>query len=119
MLCAVENKNISTNRHCCNDVGILRLISCTVDFSFVYNLLCDGEATFKSRISSEFYIRRNRDKRSTSSVFVVVCQICTGNRELNVCKLKVVLISSGSVGADQEAMRGVIFAGFPAVSIVL
>jgi hypothetical protein len=38
---------------------------------------------------------------------------------LNICKLKVVLISSRSVGADQEAMRGVIFAGFPVVSIVL
>lgn len=54
MFCAIKHEDISTDRHGSNDIRILRLISRTIDFSFMHNLLRDRNTTVKSRVSSEF-----------------------------------------------------------------
>jgi hypothetical protein len=54
MFCAIKHKNISTDRHSSNDVWILRLISRTINFSFMHNLLSNRNATVKASISSKF-----------------------------------------------------------------
>ena len=54
MLCTIKDKNISTHRHGSNNIWILRLVSRTIDFSFMNDLLSNRNATFKSIKSSEF-----------------------------------------------------------------
>ena len=113
MLCAVKDKNISAHRHCGNNIWILRLISCTIDFTFMYNLLGNGNATLKSCISSKFYKSTTlKFKSATPSILIVIRKFCAGNRKLDICDLKVILISSRSMCADQHSMSRIIFAGF-------
>jgi len=53
MFCTIKHENVSTDRHCGNNIRVLRLISRTINLSFMHNLLGDGNATVKSSISSE------------------------------------------------------------------
>jgi hypothetical protein len=54
MLRTIKDENISTHRHCSNNIWILRLVSSAIDFSFMNNFLSNRNATFKSIKSSEF-----------------------------------------------------------------
>ena len=56
MFCDIKDQDISTDRHCRNDIRILRLISCPINFSFMYNFLTNRNATFETSVASKFYV---------------------------------------------------------------
>jgi hypothetical protein len=55
MFRSIKDKNVSGDRHGSNYIRILRLISGSIDLSFMNDLLSDGDSTVESCISSKFY----------------------------------------------------------------
>jgi len=118
MFCAIKHKNISTDRHGSNDIRILRLISRTINFSFMHNLLSNRNATVKASISSEFYastwttLLKRCCRGCTSTVIIVILEFNTGDGELDIGDLEVILVCSRGMCSDQESMCRVVFAWF-------
>lgn len=56
----IKDQDISTDRHCRNDIWILRLISCPINFSFMYNFLTNRNATLKTCVASKFYVNLSK-----------------------------------------------------------
>ena len=100
MLRAVKDEHVSSHRHRSNNIRVLRLISRSIDFSFMYNLLSDRKSTLKSCIPPEFYVSYNSDFSHTSPFIIVVGEFCARNRKLNIGYLKIILVSSGSMCSD-------------------
>lgn len=103
VLGAVEDEDVAVGAHGRDEVGLLGHVARLVDLALVHHLLLDVEAALgAAAVAADFLL-----------LLVVAAGVLLGDRvgELDFGDLEVVGVVAGGVGADEEAVGGVVLAG--------